>query len=132
VAVIEEVGVDETETLGLLVPACCSTEIVVEKNRARQLLIPEQRVVASDQNGQLAFKLGDGRRCRLLRCRAEIPNGKGQRGLSWAAAHRPTGPRSPTKRLLARFLQRPTAAAHGRGLPGLVDQGFKYLIGGES
>jgi hypothetical protein len=47
------------------------------------------------------------------------------RGLSWAAAHRPTGPRSPTKRLPARSLQRPTAAAHGRGLPGLVDHGFK-------
>jgi hypothetical protein len=49
----------------------------------------------------------------------------GQRGRSRAAAHRLNGPRSPTKRLLARPLQRPTAAAHGRGLAGLVDQGFK-------
>jgi hypothetical protein len=47
------------------------------------------------------------------------------RPLPSAGAQRPNGPRSLTKRLLARSLQRHTAAAHGRSLAGLVDQSLK-------
>jgi superfamily II DNA or RNA helicase len=62
--------------LELLVPALFSRDVVVEKNRARQLLIPQQRVATLESNGQLFFKLSDGRRCRITRTRRGLRTGE--------------------------------------------------------
>ena len=75
-AVTPAAGGDEGDDLELLVPACYSTDVAVDRNRVRQLLIPEQCVVVDNQNGQLVFKLRGGKRCHVLRRRADVRKGE--------------------------------------------------------
>ena len=70
-------GEANAQSRGLILPACFSTAVAVERNRARQLLVPEQPVALPDVNPgvePMPIELASGERCLITRRKIQLPD----------------------------------------------------------